>query len=384
VVGWWTAAPAVAADETPVVSAADDPGPLRFSGLGMPLVGANSIDGLGFGAAGEVYGRPAEMAYGYRIKFTAQLWTTTRFDYTNNYLQVDSRGQVNWTGRAGYRAWENLSYAGNGGADVAVLHGDALERGNAVGGPVGLVGLAVPVRASVELYGQVYGRQVRATAGPGTLLAADRAFGLGDGVFGELTVGTRIDTTDRWPMPARGQRIELCVSGGNTWLDGWTPTAAAMVNAIDWTPVWGDRVVVGGRLLALATTGTRPFWEREMTAGVWRNELGMETSFTGYGRARSRGDAAVAGLVELRPKLWTHDAPFWDVSLHASLFAEQGWLFDGWDPGPPLPTVGGGPLLFWQKAIQMRPFVAVGWTAEGPGQARRPSLQYSVSFVDPL
>lgn len=378
---------------------AQEPAPddreLEWSGLGLPLVGVNSIDGWGFGVAGEVYGRPPAMDYGYRIKFTVQLWATTRFDYTNDYVQFDSRGDVNVTGRGGYRAWSNLSYAGVGGDAVAVLHGDALERGNTVAGPVGFLGGAKRIGelgGPIELYGQVYLRQVHAEAGPGTILERDAPFGLGDAGFGDVTIGLRLDSTDRWPMPRTGWKAELAPSFGVTLLDGATPTAGILLNAVRWIPALDGRLVLGGRLLAMGTTGTRPFWEKEMTGGVWRNELGMETAFTGYGRARTRGDSAIAALVELRPEFYRHEGEFWDFSVHASAFAEGGWLFEadgpsvpfGGDPGPLLPTVGGGPMILWQGAIQLRPFVAWGWTTGTGGEERRPSLQYSVSFVDPL
>jgi hypothetical protein len=64
--------------------------------------------------------------------------------------------------------------------------------------------------------------------------------------------------------------------------------------------------------------------------------------------------------------------------------AEVGWLFDRWDPGPILPTVGGGPELLWQQAIQVRPFIAFGWRSDAPGAPRVPVPQYGISFVDPL
>ncbi len=384
---WWVAA-ALAQDPPPE--------PLKWSGLGLPLVGVNTIDGWGFGVAGEVYGRPPAVEYGYRLKFTVQLWATTRLDYTNDFVQIESRGDTIVTGRGGYRAWSNLSYAGVGGDAVAVLHGDVLERGNTVAGAVGFLGGARRVGdingGPIELYGQVYLRQVRAIAGPGTILERESPFGLGDGAFADVTLGVRLDTTDRWPMPTSGWKVEAAPSIGVTVLDDATPVGGILLNAVRWVPLLDRRLVLGGRLLAMGTTGTRPFWEKEMTGGVWRNELGMETSFTGYGRARTRGDSVVAALMEVRPQLYEHGGQFWDFSVHASLFAEQGWLFDaggpnvpfGGDPGPPLPTVGGGPLVLWQKAILLRPFVAWGWTAAGPGQERRPSLQYSVSFVDPL
>ncbi len=359
--------------------------PLRWSGLGLPLVGVNSTDGWGFGVAGEVYGRPPDVEFGYDIKFTAQIWTTVAFDYTNDYLQVDWRDRWNWTGRAGYRAWENLAYAGVGGDDVSVIRSDALERGNAVGGPLGLFGAAAPLRGPVEFFGQVYLRQATAEAGAGTLLERDGPFGLGSGVFTDLSAGLRLDTVDRWPLPREGWRGELALSGGGTALGGTVvPAGAALLSLIHWQPAIGGRLVIGSRLLALGTTGTRPFWEKEMTGGIWRNELGVETAFTGYGRARTRGDGALAGLVEVRPEFFSVDHGVFDFSLLASLYAEEGFLFDGTSPGPHLPTVGGGPMVLWQGAIQLRPFVAWGWTSERPGDRRSPSIQYSVSFVDPL
>lgn len=351
----------------------------------LPVAGANTVDGLGVGLGGEVFARRASQDFGYDVKLTGLLWVTTRLDYTSDWLRLEVVGDpLTVYGQVAYRGWKNLRYAGVGGADVLLDHGP-VEAGNTLAGPSAFVGLSTPVGRGLSVYGQLYGRVVRVDPGEGSLLEADQPLGSSGGGYSDLTVGLYLDRVDRWPLPTRGLRGEIDLRGGATLSPGAQEALAGVHGEIiGWQPVLGEHLVLGGRLLAARTVGERPFFEQSATGGKWRDELGSEQAFSGYGRTRTRGDGAVAGMVELRPFFGRTNHSFWDIGLYASLFAELGYLFEGSDPGPPMPTVGLAPELLWQSAIQLRPFIAWGWRAEAPGDARQPGMQFGVSFLDPL
>ncbi len=358
---------------------------LKWSGLVLPIAGANSVDGFGFGVGGEVFARPESQEYGYAVKVTGSAWVTTRWDYTSNFVRLEVVGdRTSWYGQIGYRGWRNLRYAGVGGADVLVDWG-AQEVGNSVTGPAAFAGVLRPLTGPWALYTQLYFRGVRVEPGAGAKLEEDLPLGAAGGAYGDWTVGLWHDSTDHWPLPNRGLRGEVDVRGGGTLSAGSVePLLGLHSELAGWTELGTPHLVVGGRLLAARTFGERPFFEQDVTGGRWRDELGSEQALSGYGRTRTRGDGVVASMVELRPFFFRTSHPFWDLGVHASVFAELAWLFDGAEPGPPLPTVGFGPELLWQSAIQLRPFLAWGWRAESPGGERSPGLQFGISFLDPL
>lgn len=354
-----------------------------WSGVVLPLFGANTQDGFGLGAGGEVFRRPKHLDEGYALKLTASLWITQR-GYTSDWLQVDKRGRLDWLGRAGLRAWRNHAFVGIGG-DHVEQDQDERELGNAVAGPFAFLGLSRPITGSTSWFGQLSYKTMFVTAGPGGHLAEQRPYGWLGGTYVDASVGLEHDSTDRWPMPHQGVRAEVSGRIGLSAMrtDGLGLLAGGNAEIIGWHEL-GRHLVVGGRLVVDKTVGRRPFFEMDVAGGRWRDELGSEQAFSGYGRTRTRGDGLVAAMVEIRPYLFETRHPFLDFEFHASFFAEQGWLANGTDFGPPLPTVGFAPEVLFQGAIQCRPFLAWGWR-QAPGEdARRPSYQFGVSFLDPL
>lgn len=372
---------ALALAEPPTAPPPDDG--LQWGGVVVPLLGANTQDGFGLGVGGEVFARPPTMDQGYRAKLTASLWVTTNLTYTNDFVQLDLRGETDWLGRAGFRGWTNHAFAGIGG-DRIQRPQDATELGNVVYGPYAFLGLSRPVSDIVRWFAVASYRTTLVRADPDGLLAALRPDGVDGGTYTEGTLGIELDTTDRWPMPHTGVRAETSLRAGLSLLrDGGTdPTVGAHGEVIAWHAL-GRHLVVGSRVVVDQTLGRRPFFLADTLGGRWRDELGSEQAFAGYGRTRTRGDGVLASMLELRPYFGRTRHPVLDFEFHASLFAEQGWLFRGWDAGPSLPTVGFGPQVLFQGAIQCRPFVAWGWRGE-PGSRRRPVPQFGVSFLDPL
>lgn len=360
---------------------------LRWSGVVLPLFGANTIDGVGFGFGGEIFGRPRSWTEGYRVKFTAVGWATTNLNYTANFVQVDLRTEWHWIAQAGYRGWRDHAYAGSGGRDILLDLGE-VETGNRVLGPYAFVGGARALRGSDRwsAFGQVYYKTYFVEAAQGSLLDQRGPFGSRGGTYADTTFGIEYDTTDRWPMPRDGVRAEWSLRAGFTAPRGPSPIGGMVgsyAEVIGWKS-FGEHLVVGGRIVGEKTAGRRPFFDQDIAGGRWRDEIGSEQAFAGYGRTRTRGDGMVAAMIEIRPYFFKINSKVFDLAFHGSLFAEEGYLFRTSDPGPHLPTLGVGPQIVFKSAIQARPYVAWGWRSETPGDPRGPVPQFGISFLDPL
>lgn len=356
-----------------------------WSGYVFPLIGGNSTDGVVFGGAAEIFSRPDREDHGYRLKISASSYQTWGLTYTSQFAQLELRGQTTWIVRGGYQAWTDLPYAGVGGEAVATLRSDPAERGNGLRAPFAMVAAARPIGIGWRAWAQIYAHPAWLTPAEGGLLEALAPFGAEGGVYGDVALGVERDTTDRWPLPARGGRAELDLRGGGTWAGAaFAPLLGVHGEVARWWPLGGDGVVLGLRAVGDQVLGPRPVWEQNVTGGRWRDEIGFEQAFSGYGRVRTRGDGWGAFAVELRPRLFAWTVLGASIDGHLSAFAELGWLFDGPTPGPPMPSVGLGPEILWQRGSQIRPFVSWGWRSDAPGGARRPVPQIGLSVNDPL
>ena len=384
------AAPEVADEKEPqerarkTPRAEKDPDQLVWSGIVLPLFGANSQDGPGFGLGGEIFARRRAREEGYRIKFTGLFWITTDFGYTSDYVQVDYRSKTHWIGRLGYRGWRNHAYVGAGGADVQLLPKDA-EIGNRVTGPFGFLGASRGVGGPWKAFAQAYYKTYFVRPGDDAILRDDRPYGVDGATYLDFTVGLELDTTDRWPMPRNGVRAEISGRAGVTFPkhDEVGFLAGSYAEIIAWKSL-GKHLTFAGRVTGDQTAGKRPFFEQDIAGGRWRDELGSDQMFAGYGRTRTRGDGFFAAMVEVRPYFFKTNHKFLDFAFHASAFAEAAWLTEAGEAGPILPTVGFGPQVVFQGAIQCRPYAAWGWRSEEPGDPRKPVPQFGISFLDPL
>ena len=377
-----------AGGEEPPPTKVKDPHKLVWSGVVLPLFGANSTDGPGFGVGGEVFARPRRETTGYRVKFSGALWATTRLSYTSDYVQFEFRDETHWIGQVGFRGWRDHVYAGAGGADILVLRPPSLagvEVGNRVWGPFGFLGASRPVGDHWKLFAQAYYKTYFVRAHPDGLLGTRAPYGHGGATYVDLTIGLEYDSTDRWPMPWNGVRAEWSGRVGATFAHAESVgfLAGSNFELIGWKSL-GKHLTFGGRVVGDQTAGKRPFFEQEIAGGRRRDEVGSEQTFAGYGRTRTRGDGLLAAMVEVRPYFFKTKHKFLDFAFYGSLFAEVGWLNTRDELGPILPTVGVAPQVLFQGAIQMRPYVAWGWRAEDPTGERRPVPQYGISFLDPL
>lgn len=365
-----------------------DPNKLVWSGVVLPLFGANSTDGPGVGVGGEVFARPRKDDTGYRVKFSGALWATTNRSYTSDYVQFEFRNDTHWIGQVGFRAWRNHVFAGSGGADILLLRPPSLaqvEVGNQVWGPFGFLGASRPAGDSWKLFAQAYYKTYFVRPDPDSLLGRRRPYGAGGATYVDLTIGLEYDTTDRWPMPWNGVRAEWSGRVGTTFAHD-EPVgflAGSYFELIGWKTL-GKHLTFGGRLVGDQTAGKRPFFEQDIAGGRRRDEVGSEQTFAGYGRTRTRGDGLIAAMVEFRPYFFKTNHKFLDFGFYASVFAEVGWLNARNDLGPILPTIGVAPQVLFQGAIQLRPYIAWGWRADDPTGKRRPVPQYGISFLDPL
>lgn len=380
--------------------AADPPAePWVWNGFGIPYASADSINKLGFGAGAEIVGKPRGLDAPYRAKITLSTYLTLGLKYQSHMIQFDWRGPVDAYGRITFQAWNNYAWAGSGGEDVSSWHpddrGGSLEDGNNLMTPALTLGATKKFTPHFGLWGLVNARWARSRpASEGLLVDSDEVGVHGDSFYADLSLGAEYERLDRWPLPNRGIKGEVDFRGGGTayaWpeADGRAPLRFYNLlgvhgEVIGWVPLGTEHLVLGGRLVAEKSFGPRPYYEQNLTAGQWRDELAYEQQFMGYGRQRTRGDGLIAALVELRPYFGRVQSGWFDMKFYASLFAEEGFLFDGNRLGPHLPTVGGGPMLVWGDALQLRPWVAVGWMSEFPGAEREPSVSYGLSFLDPL
>jgi hypothetical protein len=392
--GWLLPTAALADDDTPTDAPLDDQAELvpagapprpTWGGVAVPLIGASTVDGFGFGLGGEVFRRPPGHTSGYDIKLTASLYVNTRFDYTNNLLRLQLIGDDEWLFVLGHQQWANLSYVGVGGADVIKDLGDD-ELGNGLISPYAVVGVAHRLGDGPwSVFGQLYARGGIVDPDPDRFLAEERPFGVDGGLYADLTAGIKSRKVDRWPMPHDGQALELGARIGGTWSSAPSRAMAGVVaEGMAWRPLGAPWLTGAGRLLVTKTVGERPFFEQDKVGNRWRDELGSEQALAGYGRTRTRGDGVVAALVEVRPRLFVVEEGFFDLEFYLSVDAELGYLFDRFDPGPPLPTIGINGSLLWQKAVQLRPFAAWGWRITEPGTPRRPAMQFGISIMDAL
>lgn len=358
----------------------------KWGGIVIPLVTYNTTDGLAFGVGGELFERDLASDVGFKRKIGFQALVSIDGRYQSHGIVYETRtGRNDVFAEVGFKAWTSLLYAGFGGEDVLVDWG-ALEEGNRAWTPYATAGITQPLGPGL-LYVQGFFRYMEITPAEGGLLAQDAPTGFLGGAYADLTAGWFIDVVDRWPLPVRGWRVEADVRGGGAWLkdvDGFLPSASLHAEVIGWWPLFGPRLVVAGRFVAGHALGDRPFFEDEFIGGRRRVEIGYEKALTGYGRTRTRGDGAVAALVELRPWLFRTKHRFWDLAGYLTVFAEEGFVFDQWYPGPHMPTVGVGAVLLWQGGTLLRPFAAWGWRADEPGGVRRASAQFGLSLQDPL
>lgn len=360
--------------------------PYRIGGLVLPLFDYNSTDGAGLGLGVELYDRRREAEHGYRNRVSGWTYWTTLGTYTSNYVQYEHRGRIFLVARLVYREWRDMIYVGAGGADVALARPDTTTRGNRVVGPTALVSAIVPIpRSPVQVWMQLHARYTYAEAAPDGVLFERQPYGLGDVFQIDTAVGVSVQETDRWPMPNKGVRAEASARfGGTLGPQGLLPLAGVNVEAMGWWPLVGQHLVIGGRVLLDKTWGERPFWDQEFVGGQFRDEMGDEQMFTGYARSRTRGDGVLAGVLELRPKFAQIRHRVFDIGFYGSVYGEVGWLFRGNDPGPILPTVGVGPSLLWQGAVEFRPFVAWGWLSDVPGGPRTAQSVFGIAIASPL
>ncbi len=374
---------------SPSVEASTDPAPpkkpYKWHWIAIPYVYYTTTDKLGIGVGAELYDRKREEDFGYRYRLSLSSLFTTSGNYSSNYLQLERRGAVPWVLRATYRLWRNMVYVGNGGVDAAVRNGEE-AFGNALQGPSLMGMVQIPIRRTpLFVFTQGYARYAAVDPRAGGPLDVRRPYGVDGGFYFDVSAGVFLHEVDRWPMPHKGVRFETSArAGGTASAGGFEPLFGVNTELFAWHPLAGRHLVLGTRLLFDKTWGERPFWEGENLGGTLRDELAYEQMLTGYGRTRTRGDGTASMMLELRPMLGETGHPTIDIGFYLSAYAEASWLFDGDDPGPFLPSVGVAPLLLWQGAIELRPWLAWGWMADTPGADRTPETQFGISLLSPL
>jgi len=357
-----------------------------WSGMALAYPSGNSTEGLGFGLGAQLYSRPRSLDTGFKTSITASLYANARFDYTYNYIRFENNGAVNWQAMIAYYGWKNLPYTGVGGQATLLDRGDR-EFGNLMVSPVLYLSGSRKLAEGQPwaMYAQAYLRYTYAVPGEGSLLEETQPLGIDKSIYGDIALGVTLNTTNHWPLPDTGWSAELGTRFGLTFSQRQMyPLVSIQTQLIRWQPLWKHHIVVGVRIAAEKSFGERPFFEQDRIGLQWRDTLGEDQLFLGYGKNRSRGDGLFATCVELRAQFGHHHHKFWDLTAYLSVFAEEGFLFDKETPGPHLPTVGVGPVILFQHAIVLRPFLAWGWRADNPNDPRKPVPMFGFSLLDPL
>lgn len=366
----------------------------RWGFVPLPLVNYNDIDGLGFGAGVEMFRRRTDQTSGYEDRLSASTFWTTTLNYGSTVLQYERRKNYILVARLVHRLWKNMYYVGKGGRNVAFNWPDEVDGGNFINAPSMLINVSAPIKGTpVYIWGQAYARYVISEAKVGGILDQIQPFGVDGGFYFDVSTGVFLQEVDRWPMPHHGMTFEAGVRGGGTTYrpEGseslvFEPLVGVYAKAVGWVPVAGEKFVIGMRTMIDKTWGERPYWEMENLGGQLRNEVGYEITLSGYGRSRTRGDGVTATMVELRPRLWQTKDPGHNWAIYLSGFGEVGWLFSENDPGPIMPSVGFAPILLFQQALFLRPFVSLGWFyQDAPGVGpRKAQTNLGISLLMPL
>ena len=358
---------------------------LKWSGVVLAYPSGSSVDGVGLGVGGQIYARPPSQTEGYRLSILASLYANFRFDYTHDFVRFESNGHVNWLATVGYTGWRNYVYAGVGGENV-MLNRPEREGQNVAATPFVQLAFSAPLRAKGwSLTGQSTARYAYTDPNENGLLEAYQPLGIGKSAYADIAFGAAYNNTDQWPLPNKGWQAEASLRAGLTFAQrDVLPMGSAQLQVVRWSPLWRDKLVLGMRFFGEADIGRRPFYEQDRAGLRWRDVLGEEQLFTGYGKNRPRGDSALAAAVELRLQYAHHHGKFWDLQAYLSVFVEEGFLWDAQNPGPHLPSVGVAPVVLFQHAIILRPFLSWGWRADEPGDPRRAIPQFGLSLLDPL
>jgi len=349
----------------------------KHSVIALPVVAANNYDGLLVGVAGQYSYRPRQLSYGYLFRMTFSGTINLNLDFANIVSQIEYRGKRSWDGMIRYRSQRNYPYSGNGGAAAVQLKDD--EGGNAyrefsyflstdaqIGNVKGLrwyVGQALTAVGTDPV--------------PGGNLDLQDPFGANGGIYADVTGGILYKVMDRFPRPVEGwygefgTRVAIAAESH----EGESgPHVAGVVGLFAqfnrWQPLYKDWLVLGIRAVGDYTFGHRPFFDATRLGGIERMTLSLDKVFTGYGLYRYGGDGVMDTLIELRGKIWHFDYPRFDLLLNISAYGEVGYVFERWDPGPPLPVVGGSMDFILFGMIYLRPFLSAGWTI-APGETVR-------------
>jgi len=337
------------------------------------------------GLGGQIYARPKDQEDGYTFAMTASLYANFRFDYTHNFIRFESKGPVDWLATVGYSGWKNLVYAGAGGQSVLLIRPEQ-EGENSAAMPFMWLAFSAPFgQKGWALTGQSSFTYAKTSANPDGLLDEIAPLGLGTSVYTDASIGVFFDEHDHWPLPNKGTQFEASLRAGLTSTSGRVhPMGSIQTQFIHWTPLWKDLFVLGLRFYGEADFGQRPFYQQDRSGLLWRDVLGEEQILVGYGKNRPRGNGIAAAALDLRFQYAHHHGKFWDIQAYLSLFAEEAWLWDGTDPGPHMPSVGVAPVVLFQHAIILRPFIAWGWRADSIDDPRRPVPQFGLRLLDPL
>lgn len=411
-------APEPAAESAPVAASPDAASPdaaspvdaaLKPTWSAFPVAGVDSDDGFGFGARAQL-DIPAPGVLPYKRSFVLHLFLTTHGYHSDRFrfdlVQIGPAHNLRLTGQFAYRAWLNDGYWGLGNGTVRDPAYDALPDGDPgrkhyryqLIQPFAHLTLRDDLAAAgvgrVSAYGSFEARYSVVRTYAGSLLEAERPYGMDGGAAVQVGGGVLWDARAPEVTPARGALLEL--SGrvvGTAVPDAVGPAALGafggpFASARTYVPVM-PRVVFATRLMGEWLFGRVPFYEMVQWGGfVPISGMGGADTLRGASFGRWHGPGKAVLQDELRIDVLTHRALKHELRWQLVPFADVGavWGVDlaggeGTAPsGPPLhPAAGLGVRGIFATTLVGRLDVAVGQDPQ-PGGSMGRSLGFYLAF----
>lgn len=221
--------------------------------------------------------------------------------------------------------------------------------------PYGRAGAALPLGAGAYAFGYLSFREVSVDLYPGSLLGAERPYGVEGGRFLEGTLGMYLDGRDNEVKPSRGLYLEGSVRAAGAVSPGAFGGANACAKYF-LSP--SKRLTLASRLEVDWLSPKAPFFELSQFGGVSVFDgIGGQYTARGLPRDRYIGRLKAIGTAEARVHLVDLRLLGEVFGVGATAFVDGGrvWQLDGSDDrGLGLHVAWGGGIRIWRRAQVLR------------------------------
>lgn len=371
-------------EEPPAVTAPAPEEDERLSLTILPNFGYTADDGFGLGFYAELTAPPPP-GKAVRTLVVAHTYLSTE-GFHNQRLRFDLPGlgaqdKLRLGGMFAFRAWLNDGYWGIGNGTVrdadyvGTFDADDPDRHHyryQLVQPFGHLALARDLSPRASAYGSLNVRFSWVKTYEGSLLEAERPYGVDGGLATQLGVGLLWDSRDDSVDPRRGALLEASSRFVYQPLDN-SVFGGPFASVRGWIPL-GPGVVVAGRVMGEHLFGDVPFYEMVHWGGFTPTSgFGGAATLRGYRYGRWRGPGKAVANGEIRCAVG--DQHIGDSVLHWHLapLADVGVVWGAGGDGPEQPDVpfhpsgGLGVRGVWNRDIAARIDGAVGFDAVDDG-----------------